>query len=167
MLLLPAPEAAPRATGSTSVASPSRLRIPQLNIDAPVIPVGWDDKGQMDVPPRAEDVGWFAPGVIPGNSGSAVLAGHLDTVLETPGVFWNLEDLQTGDSIYIETNSGQVLQFDVISNRSYPYDRAPLHEIFGTSSGRILNLITCNGTWQRGTYDQRLVVSALLVENGK
>ncbi|HLD64032.1 MAG TPA: class F sortase [Candidatus Peribacteraceae bacterium] len=159
-MLFPDPNAAPTIADSSNI--PVRIRIPRLDIDSPVISVGLDANGQMEVPARAEDVGWFAPGVFPGNSGSSVLAGHFDTVLGTPGVFWNLGALRPADSIFIETSSGHVLQFDVIGMQSYPYDRAPLREIFGASSGRVLNLITCKGTWDGETYDQRVVVSARL-----
>ncbi len=159
------PPPVPVVANDADIATPARLRIPRLGIDAPVIPVGVDAKGNMAVPARPEDVGWFAPGALPGQSGSAVFAGHLDTVLRTRGVFWNLHLLQPGDEIQVETGSGQTLHFRVISSRTYPYDRAPLQEIFSASGARLVNLITCNGTWEGATYERRLVVSAAFVQD--
>jgi LPXTG-site transpeptidase (sortase) family protein len=164
-LLWPAPANAP--VSQQISAAPVRLRIPHLSIDAPVLPVGSDAAGNMAIPERTDAVGWFAPGVFPGSSGSAVFAGHLNTRVSAHGIFWNLNTLQPGDAVYVDTASGQTLLFTVTSSQSYPYDQAPMQEIFGSSSGHLLNLITCNGVWEGQTYNRRLVVSTKLVENGK
>jgi sortase A len=48
---------------------------------------------------------------------------------------------------------------------SYRLTDAPRARIFGPSTGRHLNLITCSGTWQARAhlYDQRLVVYTRLL----
>lgn len=160
-LLVPAP------TPVQQVALPSRVRIPAINVDAPIIPLGMDDNGQMHIPSNPSDVGWFAPGIIPGSTGSAVFAGHLNTAGGGHGVFWNLHTLKPSDTIAVESGSGQTLLFSVTTSQSYPYNEAPMQEIFSASGGRILNLITCTGTWEGATYDQRLVVTAVLAERSK
>ena len=50
--------------------------------------------------------------------------------------------------------------FAVTAMATYGLHDAPLSRIFGPSSERRLNLITCGGAWdeQRHTYDARLVV---------
>jgi sortase A len=140
--------------------TPIHLRIPAINVDATVKPVGLTKKGAMDVPTNASDVGWFEPGPVAGQTGSVVLAGHLDTVFGTAGVFDQLHMLRSGDEIGVMTASGQTVMYVVRELQVYPYNNAPLQRIFGSTSGRYLHLITCNGTWNRFQYDKRLVVYA-------
>ena len=55
---------------------PVRLRIPSINVDAPVEYVGLTPDGAMDVPKERANVAWFNLGPRPGENGSAVVAGH-------------------------------------------------------------------------------------------
>lgn len=142
-------------------AMPIRLRIPRLSVDAPVIPVGLERDGAMGIPQSAEEVGWFNRGVKPGTTGNAVLAGHLDTVLGTPGVFAQLRAMQPGDPIEVTDANGTLQRFTVRTTAVYPEDQAPLEEIFGAASGAQLRLITCHGPWGGETYQERLVVTAV------
>ena len=148
----------------SALPPPVRLRIPRLRMDAPVLPMGFASDGQMDAPAHADDVGWFAPGIFPGDMGSAVFSGHLDTFLGTRGVFSGLKTLSAHDDVYVDVASGETLHFRVIESRTYPYDHAPLDAIFGASGRRFLNLITCSGSWGAGTYDDRLVVFTERIE---
>ncbi len=145
---------------------PLRLRIPAHGIDAPVEPVGLTERGNMDIPQSAFSVGWYEHGFVPGDTGNAVLAGHRDTALGTPGIFWALSGMQPGEIIVVETENGP-LKFRVTRTEAFPYDRAPMQEIFGAASGRYLNLITCIGQWNRQTYDRRLVIFAELMQPEK
>ncbi len=146
---------------------PVRLQIPAIGIDAPVVPVSLDVHNAMNVPPDAATVGWYALGTLPSATGSAVFSGHLDTVLGTRGVFWNLHLVQPGDVLLITTKSGATLRFIVQSQHIYPYNKAPIQKIFADPSGRFLNLITCNGIWNRTTYDKRLVIESVFDSSDK
>jgi len=123
--------------------------------------VGLTNNAEMDVPTSPDTVGWYKHGVMPGEQGSAVLAGHLDTMWGGPAVFWKLDDLKTGDMIDIQTADNQTLQFRVTGLQRYPVDKAPMEQIFASASGSQLNLITCAGSWKRKKgYAERLVVFA-------
>ncbi len=141
---------------------PVRLRVPALGIDAPVEPVGLTRAGAMDIPASAFSVGWYAHGGRPGETGAAVLAGHRDTAWGAPGVFWALRDVEPGDALLVELDAGEVLQYRVERLEQYPYDDAPMEEIFGATAEASLRLITCAGAWNTTTYDRRLVVYARL-----
>lgn len=149
-------------SASQKPALPARLRIPSLGIDARIVPVGLTPAGAMDVPTRSDEAGWFSPGALPGQPGNAVLAGHLDTLADTRGIFWDLHRLQQGDDIEVRDASDHALHFRVRASNVYPVDAVPLRQVFGTASGSHLQLITCEGTWQTSLhrYDERLVVSA-------
>jgi sortase A len=159
------PPVVARAETGTHIALPARVRVARLEIDAPIVSVGLTHDGRMEVPDDPTTVGWFSPGTIPGAEGSAVLSGHLDTIIRTPGVFARIKELVPGDEIDVTTQSGGVLRFVVRRTESYPYDESPLREIFAGTGGIFLNLITCDGRWIRHTYDRRMVVYAEKVED--
>lgn len=158
------PEVPPPVLARTVNAPPDRVRIPRIGVDAPVTPVGLTAAGTMDVPAHADTVGWYTLAAVPGEDGSAVLSGHLDTVLGTAAVFYDLKTLVSGDEIFIRTRSGAQLRFVVRETASYPYDASPLQRIFAGTGGTYLNLITCDGTWNRKTYDRRTVVYAEMAD---
>jgi len=144
------------------ISLPKKLEIPKLKISANVENVGLAADNNMDVPKSDWSVGWFSPGHKPGEAGSAVIAGHLDGQTGKPAVFWNLHQLQAGDYIFIIDDSGNKKRFRVIGSERYDTKNAPMEKIFGAQDGAYLNLITCNGTWdkQERNYDQRLVIFA-------
>ncbi len=139
---------------------PERLVIPTLSLDAAVQQVGINTKGAMATPSNFTDVGWYKHGPAPGESGSAVIAGHVNNGLGLSGVFENLNKIQAGDDVYIVRADGTRVHFIVTGTKSYPYDDAPEEIIFNPAGSVRLNLITCEGKWLREdkTYDQRFVV---------
>ncbi len=138
---------------------PKSITIPAIKVNAPIQNVDIDKYGNMGVPDDPKAVGWYQRGPRPGETGNAVLAGHLDTV-ETTAVFWNLRKLKVGDYIYTTDTNNKTISFKVVRMQAYFLNKAPMEEIFGPSNGAHLNLITCNGAWDsiNHTYNQRLVV---------
>lgn len=152
------------AASPVSSGIPSRLEIPALSIDAHVQQVGTNGAGNMSAPSNFTDVAWYKYGAEPGELGSAVFAGHVDNGLSLAGVFKHLDEVKTGNDIYIETASGGRLHFVVTSVTSYDYKDAPTEQIFEQDDKAYLKLLTCTGDWVPGdrTYDHRLVVTAVL-----
>ncbi len=148
-----------------TTAPPARLIIPAIDVDAAVEPVGKGASGNMAVPNRYADVGWYKFGVRPGEQGSAVMDGHVTNGLGLPGVFARLGELRAGDVMIVETDDGMRMQFIVRGVASYPWEAFPLGDIFASNDGVRLNLITCDGEWSahQRMYDRRLVVFAELV----
>lgn len=147
---------------------PASLSIPKLNIEVPIKEFGLDKKGNMELPENGKDVAWFEPGFLPGEKGNAVLAGHVDDE-KKPAVFFELKELEPGDEILLQDESGETLTFVVREKVAYQKDDAPLRTIFGPSEKRMLNLITCTGYFDREihNYVERLVVFTELVEENK
>src|SRR3989344_1156841 len=132
---------------SESVLYPKRLRIPSIETDAKVQYVGFTKKGNMATPRNFGDVGWFRYGTLPGEVGSAVIAGHLDNGFSFPAVFNHLDELEEGDDIYVDTVGGKTIHFVVSETRAYDY-KASTEEIFSAKGGESrLVLITCTGSW--------------------
>ncbi|MBI2630962.1 class F sortase [Candidatus Nomurabacteria bacterium] len=144
---------------------PAVLSIPAIKVRAKVEQVGITSKGNMATPRIFRNVGWYKYGAIPGDLGSAVIAGHVDNGLGLGAVFSRLSELKQGDDIYITTDENKTLHFIIAGSEVYDFNaKAP--EIFRGKDGKILRLITCTGTWLKEyrTRDKRLVVSAVLVE---
>lgn len=152
--------AAARAVRS---AEPVRLKIPALGIDTEIVPVGLTANGDMDTPKSAVWAGWFKYGSAPGESGSAVIAGHINTRYTSHGIFEHLADIQTGDDVYVTNAGGQTFHFTVTGKNDVAYN-APTESIFAKTGTPRLELITCDGIWMpaKHVYAERLVVSAEL-----
>jgi LPXTG-site transpeptidase (sortase) family protein len=119
--------------------------------------MGLTASGDMEAPKTNEDSGWYKYGPHPGNTGSAVIAGHLG--VGSRAVFTQLGMLTKGDIVSVTDDRGQTVSFIVTHTRTYAYNTEP-SEVFTSSTGAHLNLITCNGDWDatKRTYSERLVV---------
>lgn len=146
------------------VGLPTTIEIPSLGVNAAIESVGLDDQGRMGVPQEVMDTGWYKFGYRPGQRGSAVIDGHFDSQTGAPAVFYNLATLQIGDKIIVTDSNNQKYKFIVTSVTSYPFDSLPMQKIFARNDKARLNLITCDGTWNRSThnYSNRAVVFAEL-----
>jgi sortase A len=155
----------PPSKEETAAIASMRLVIPKIKVDARVQEVGLTSKGNMAAPRNFSDVGWYKYGAFPGETGSAVLAGHVNNGVALPAVFSRLDDLGIGDDIYIRTKDGKELHYRVSGHTVYDFDSSP-PEVFNENDGKYLKLITCTGTFMKDlrTHDKRLVVKAVLVE---
>ncbi len=123
--------------------APVRLKIPAINVDAPIEDVGLTPDGAMDTPKDFGDTAWYQLGPRPGEQGNAVIAGHVDRV-GGEAVFWDLRQLTPGDEIIVISDDGITHHFAVTGLQKYALDTAPLTEIFGSTDGIHLNLVTCD-----------------------
>ncbi len=146
------------------IGLPQTISIPAINIQASVESVGMDAQGRMGVPTNNVDTAWYKYGYRPGQKGSAVIDGHYDTPTGAPAVFYNLSKLQRGDSITVTDSNGRTYTFVVTDVVSYPSDQLPMQQIFASADATRLNLITCDGTWNRTehNYSNRAVIYSVL-----
>ncbi len=142
------------------IGLPIRLKIPKINVDATFEYKGLTSLGAMDVPKGPDDVAWFDLGTLPGDVGSAVVAGHYGWKDGIPAVFDDLHTLQKGDKIYVENDMKVTLTFIVKEIGTYG-ENSDASNVFGSSDGMAhLNLITCEGIWNssKKSYSNRIVV---------
>ncbi len=165
-----APTETPMPTATTAslamVGKPVRLMIPRIGIDAAIEAVGDDAQGRMDIPDRVENVAWYTKRAKPGESGNAVISGHLDDYKLDPAVFYDLNQLVAGDEVIVVDENGTEWHFSVENVAVYGDKEVPLDIVFGQAVIPKLNLITCKGTWDATAenYDQRLVVYTHLIQ---
>jgi sortase (surface protein transpeptidase) len=155
------PQTVPMTTTTTAPLTPGRLRIPALGVDAPVVPVGLNPDGSMEIP-GATEVGWYELGVTPGSpTGSAVLAAHVDYAGER-GVFFDLRSLPEGAEVFVQAPDGRELRFVVDQRFQVDKDELPGEELFRAGGEPTLTLITCGGAFDRSvrSYRDNIVVRA-------
>lgn len=162
----PKASAAPRAGKHLPRARPTRLLIPAIDVDAPFVGLDITRSGQLEAPP-ADDVnlvGWQADGVSPGERGTAIIAGHVDTAT-SPAVFAELSELDKGDRFAVERSDGRRAVFVVDSAETFEKDDFPDRRVYADTPQAQVRLITCAGDYDHKAkdYTENLVVFAHLV----
>lgn len=157
----PAPAAAATPNPAVQRLIPGTLIIPKIGVHATVEQVTVDSNDDMAAPAKPSDVGWYSPGVAPGQDGDAVIDGHLDWYGVPEAVFYSLHQLQVGDTVEVVSQSGVTLDFTVSDSTSVSRTSHPAG-LFATTGSPRLTLITCAGDWNpnAGEYNQRLLVDA-------
>ena len=141
-----------------AAAAPTRLLVPQLRVDAPVVPIGVTD-GVLLPPDDPQTLGWWDQGAVPGAvQGGALITGH--TVHTGGGAFDDLETLAKGDLVRVRTRRGTI-EYAVTGVTIYRKGRLArdAERVFSqTGPGRLV-LITCED-WNGSGYDSNAIVFA-------
>ena len=143
---------------------PDRIRIPSIDVDAPLTGLGLTETGSLDVPPadRKNLAGWYEAGTTPGETGTAIIAGHVDNA-DGPAVFYSLGALRKGSTIEVDRRDGGVAVFTVDAVEVYDGRDFPDARVYGAAPRPELRVITCGGDWSRTTgYQGNVVVYAHL-----
>jgi LPXTG-site transpeptidase (sortase) family protein len=151
----------PITTDTASAATiPGRLVIDAIDVAADVETVGLADDGTVSTPTDIANVGWYSGSRRPGDTGPAVIVGHVDSV-DGPAVFAQLAELEVGDIVTVENGGEAALSFAVSTVTRYPKDSFPSEAVYGPSPDAELRLITCGGRYERdGGYADNVVVFA-------
>lgn len=162
-----APPAGPPAAAGKHLprSSPVRLLIPEISVDAPFTELAIGRTGQLDAPP-ADDVnlvGWHAKGASPGEAGTSIIAGHVDTATSA-AVFARLRELEKGDVFHVERADRRKASFVVDSVETFDKEHFPSRRVYGDTAQAQARLITCAGDYDRKAkdYTDNLVVFAHL-----
>jgi hypothetical protein len=166
------PAAAPAAPvvdvpppAATSQTAPIGLTVPAIGVHTgPLLGLGIDAGGALEVPREATTAGWFELAPTPGSPGPAVIAGHVDYA-GVPGVFQRLGELKVGDEVTVARADGSTAIFDTYLVERYAKARFPTERVYGDTADAELRLITCGGAFDSGTghYQDNIVAYARLV----
>jgi hypothetical protein len=141
-------------------AVPVRLEVPVIGLKAAIVPVGVEPHSRsMEVPADVDLVGWYRFSAAPGQPGSSVLIGHVDSWTQGQGAFFRLRELRVGSLILLRTDNGTVRRYRVQARRSYPKGHLP-DLVFRQSGPSGLALITCGGAFDAAArqYADNVVV---------
>jgi len=159
-----APIDAPLAPAPPPIGIPQLISIPSLDVVAPVVPVGLEDDGSMEIP-GATEAGWYQFGARPGEAqGSAVVAAHID-FNGTKGVFFDLVKLGVGAQVDVADQFGTRHTFVVTERFQVGKAELPIDELFRSAGAPTLTLITCGGGFDKRarSYDDNIVIRAVPV----
>jgi hypothetical protein len=160
----PSPAAAAPAPVVVARSVPVAVRIPSIHLAVWLTTLGLNADGTVAVPTSVQVPGWFSPGPSPGQVGSAVILGHVDSY-QGPGVFFQLRSLQPGDQIEVNLSDGVIATFEVTSVVQYEKSAFPDQKVYGSNGSSELQLVTCGGTFdpQTGHYLSNIVVYSSFV----
>jgi sortase (surface protein transpeptidase) len=146
------------------VARPYWLLIPAIGVSSNLVKLGLTAQDTLQVPPTAAVAGWYTGSPRPGQVGSSIIAGHIDSRLG-PGVFYRLSQLRRGEYVYIIRANRTLAVFEVTSLRTYAKSSFPAKAIYGPVPDSELRLITCGGTFDyaTGSYLSNIVAYATLI----
>jgi LPXTG-site transpeptidase (sortase) family protein len=132
----------------------TRIQIPRLRLDVPVVAVA----DQLD--PAINVPFWWGASALPGDGldgSTVVLGGHRNTHMAP---FYGLGGLQSGDQIILTTADGKTWTYTVTISEELPADPATTDHLMDQSgAGERLVLFTCTPI---GQVTHRLLVWAEL-----
>lgn len=146
---------------------PVSVDIPAIGVHSVLLHLGVKPDGTMQVPPLHGPslAAWYKYSVTPGEIGTAVIEGHVDTK-QGPAVFFRLGALRPGDLINVRRADGITAVFRVTGVRQYLKSKFPARTVYRDATRfAALRLITCGGAFDYTTsqYLSSTVVFAFLV----
>ena len=149
--------------GYKATPAPVRIEIPRIHVASDLDRLGRAPDKTVQVPSRWEVAGWYARGTRPGDPGSAVILGHVDSK-RGPAVFFRLRELRRGDNIDIIRADGSSVRFAVERTEQYDKQRFPTDAVYYPTMTPALRLVTCGGEFDAtaGHYRSNVIVFATL-----
>jgi len=154
----------PTPTAIRRSGPPTRLVIPVIDLDTPVVEVGWHEETVEGVRLAVWDVadfaaGWHKTSARPGGDGNIVISGHHNIRGE---VFRDIVTLQPGAEITLYVGESPYL-YEVVNTLILPEKGMPLEvrrdnaSWIGPTQEEQLTLVTC---WPYNNNTHRVIVVA-------
>lgn len=137
-------------------ATPTRVRIPAIAVNAPLTSLALDSTGRLAAPPEKNRnlAGWYGDGASPGEIGTAVIAGHVDND-RGPAVFYSLGALKSGAEVDVDRSDGVTAVFTVDAVEAYDARAFPNDKVYGDTARAELRVITCGAGFDKKHHDYR------------
>jgi hypothetical protein len=150
---------------------PVSVAIPAIGVQSRLLRLGRNQDGTMQVPDlttSANEAAWYKYSVTPGQIGTAVIEGHVDSY-QGPAVFFRLGALRPGNQVNVTLADGITAVFRVTGVREYAKAEYPANTIYAPAKYAALRLITCGGDFDAvtGHYLGSVVVFASLVSSAR
>ena len=133
---------------------PVSVEIPAIGVDSKLLRLGKNANGTIAVPSltaRISRAAWYKYSPTPGQIGTSVIEGHVDTY-QGPAIFFRLGALRPGDRVVVRLADGVTAIFRVTGVREYLKSKFPAKVIYGPSNYAALHLITCGGAFDYATH---------------
>lgn len=159
------------AASPVARSQPTKLSFPALHIATSLGPPrGLKANGTIeDAPLSGPDWAlpwWYDQGPSPGQGGSAVLLGHVDSAAGRGhlGVFFHLGNAKPGEHLDVTLADHTVTHWSVTAATLYPDGHFPDAVVYNPAGPPTLRLVTCGGKFDpsTGEYQSAVVVTATL-----
>jgi sortase (surface protein transpeptidase) len=154
-----------RPAQALQAATPTRVHIPAIGATSTLIPLGLNADGTVEVPSLDDPMqaGWYRYGPTPGETGPAVVLGHVNA-RGSLGIFARLSELAPGDEVSIDRDDGHTADFTVRRIEQIPKTAFPTGRVYGDTTTPELRLVTCGGDLDRvrHSYRDSVIVYAVL-----
>ena len=149
--------------GYQATPAPVRIEIPRIHVASSLDRLGRAPDKTVQVPSRWQVAGWYALGTRPGDPGSAVILGHVDSK-RGPAVFFRLRELRRGDAIDVIRADGSSVRFAVDRTEQFDKQRFPTDAVYYPTLTPALRVVTCGGEFDAtaGHYRSNVIVFATL-----
>ncbi|MCB5275320.1 hypothetical protein BJG92_02868 [Arthrobacter sp. SO5] len=150
-----APTAAPDGPPAPAPANPSVLPVsvpvsvdvPAIGVTSPLMQLGKQDNGEVGIPPGepGSPAGWYNNSPVPGQAGSAIILGHVNSTKGPVGVFYRLHELAAGEEFTVTLADRTASVFTVDRVETYRKASFPTVEVYRNADRPEVRLITCGG----------------------
>jgi hypothetical protein len=142
----PAPDDPPYRRRAVVVDAPlpAAIDIPRIGVHAALVPTGLSADGSLAPPPDFATASWYTGAPKPGETGPAIVLGHVDS-RRGPAVFFRLRELVPGDTIAVGRADGSSVAFVVQRVVQAPKRVFPTGDVFAATPDPELRLVTCGG----------------------
>jgi sortase (surface protein transpeptidase) len=141
---------------AAEIPEPAELTIPKIGAHSTLVGLNLNADESIEVPPVSAPLqaGWFAGGPRPGESGPAVILGHVNGGGHA-GIFARLHELTPGDEVLVGRADGATMRFVVRKVDQIAKNQFPTEAVYGDTAGPELRLITCGGTFDKAVHSYR------------
>jgi LPXTG-site transpeptidase (sortase) family protein len=143
----PTPSAVPAPTPAPTPFFAGRsyqMTIDKIGVSGPVVTEGMDANQVPIVPLKGDVVAWYDFTAQPGTAGNAVFAGH--KTWNGPAIFYDLDQLQRGDTIRLTGDDGAELDYAVTDSFTVNENDPNAVSVMAPTKSAVITIITCDGT---------------------
>ena len=156
----------PEVALALAPSNPVQLSIPSIAVESELMTTGLRSDGTLEVPPhnRGAPASWYSGSPTPGSVGAGIFLGHVNSTIDSNGVFRRIIELAPGDKVTVSREDGSVAVFEVYRNEAYLKSEFPTRDVYAPVPGAEIRLITCENYIESArSHDQNRGVYARLI----
>lgn len=130
-----------------SASMPVSISAPTIGLSAQITDLGKEANGELQVPTGepGSPAGWYRDSPAPGQPGSSIILGHVNSTTGPVGLFYRLHEMQPGQQFATGMADGTTKTFTVDKVDIYHKSSFPTVEVYRNADRPEVRLITCGG----------------------
>lgn len=126
---------------------PVSISAPTIGLSAKITDLGKEANGELQVPTGepGSPAGWYRDSPAPGQPGSSIILGHVNSTTGPVGLFYRLHEMQAGQQFATAMTDGTTKTFSVDKVDTYHKASFPTVEVYRNADRPEVRLITCGG----------------------